>query len=82
MRVTKPVIIYEDNMSVVLNTMEPSSNLNHKAMALSYYFCREHVAGGVVEIRKVASKDNLSDRMTKGLDLNNFHNCFIPFISN
>ena len=82
MKVKAPVIIYKDNMSVVLNTIELGSNLNYKAMALVYYFCREHVASRVVEVRKVYTKENLSNTMTIGLDSNNFHNFFIPFISN
>ena len=82
MRVAQPTTTYEDSMAVVLNSTQPGSNLNHKPMALSYYFCREHVAGGVVEVRHVNSKKKLFNALTKGLDSTDFHNCFIPFIAN
>ena len=38
MKVKKPTIIYEDNMSVVINCTNPGSTLQHKSMALSYHF--------------------------------------------
>ena len=41
-KVTKPSIIYGDNMSSIKNTIEPGSPLKKKYLALSYYFCREH----------------------------------------
>ena len=82
MKVEAPVIIYKDNILVVLNTIELGSNLNYKVIALVYHFYREYIAGGVVDVRKVHTKENLSDTMTKGLDSNNFHNFFIPFMSN
>ena len=82
MRVTRPTMTHEENMTVVLNSSQPGSNLNHKAMALSCHFCREHVAGDVVEVRHVDSKKNLSDSLTKGLDSTDFHNYFMPFMVN
>ena len=51
-------------------------------MALSCYFCREQLAGDVVEVRQATSKKNLTDALTKGLDSTDFHNCFMPFMVN
>ena len=79
---TKPTIICEDNMSVVLSSSNPRSTLQHKSMALSCHYVREHVSGEVVEIRKVGSDQNLSDTLTKGLDSNGFHNCIMPIMFN
>ena len=82
MIVIKPTIIFEDNMVVVLNSTEPSSKLQHHSIALSYHFCREYVAGKVVEIRHINSKANLADGFTKGLNLTDFHNNFMLVIVN
>ena len=56
MIVTKPTVIYEDSASVVMNSAEPASNLQHESMSLSYQFFREHAATGVTESRDVKSK--------------------------
>ena len=82
MKVTRPTITHEDNMSVVMNCTNPGSKLSHKSMALSHHFVREHSYGEVVEIRKVASNDNTSDVMTKGLDSASFNNCMLPIMVN
>ena len=39
MRITKPTIVYEDNVAVVMNSTEPGSVLQHKSVALSYNSC-------------------------------------------
>ena len=69
-------------MSIILNSIIPGSNLQHKSMALLYHFCHKYVVGSVVEVRYVKSKENLSNALTKGLDSTDFHNYFIPFIVN
>ena len=79
---TKPIIICEDNMLVVLSSSNPRSTLQHKSIASSCHHVREHVSGEVVEIRKVESDQNLLDALTKGLDSNGFHNCIIPIMFN
>ena len=69
-------------MSVLINTTEPSSTLKKKYIALAYHFCREQVAADVVEIRKIDTKSNLSDALTKGLDSTSLNNCFGPIMIN
>ena len=81
-QVTNPTMIYEDNMSVLINSTEPSSTLQKKYITLAYHFCREQVAVGVVEIRKIHTKSNLFDALTKGLDSASYNNCFGPIIAN
>ena len=51
--VTKPTIIYADNLSAIINTKEPGSTLKQNHVALSYHFYRKHYSSGVVDIRKV-----------------------------
>ena len=82
MRVTKPTIIYEDNMSVVLSSSNLESTLQYKSMALSYHFAREHVSGEVAEIQKVHVSQNIADALTKGLDSSGFRNYSMPIIHN
>ena len=82
MKMTKPTVIFEDNMAVVLNSSNPGSTLQHKSIALSYHFCREHVSGGVVKVRHIRTDINLSDAMTKALDSTAFHNCIMPYMWN
>ena len=40
--VTKPTVIYGDNLSTITNAKIPGSALKKKYLALSYHFCREH----------------------------------------
>ena len=49
--VSKPSIIYTDNLSTIKNSTDPSSPLKKKNLVLSYHFCREHFSAGLVNIR-------------------------------
>eukprot|EP00957_Ditylum_brightwellii_P040514 3066057-Ditylum_brightwellii.AAC.1 len=60
-KVLAPTPIFVDNMSVVLNASSHGSTLNKKTVVSSYHFVREHVANGVIEIRKIDSEDNFAD---------------------
>ena len=80
--ITKPTVVYGDNMSAIRNSIDPSSPLKKKYLALAYHFCREHFSAGVVDIRKVHTKDNVSDPFTKGLSSVEFHTHFNSYMSN
>ena len=67
MKVSKPTVVSEDNMSVVINSTNPGSTLQHKSMALSCHVVREHCYGDVVEARKIDSDKNMSDALKKDL---------------
>ena len=82
MKLTKPIVAHEDNMSVVINSTNPGSTLQHESTSLSYHFIRERCYGNVVEVRKIASDKNTSDALTKGLDSSGFNNCAMPAMSN
>ena len=81
-KVSKPSIIYMENMSVVLNTTNHGRALNKKHIALSYHYVREHVANKVVSVRKIDSKENYADAFTKGLNLVNNNGFFYEILSN
>ena len=81
-KISKPTIVYGDNMSSIKNTIDPGSPLKKKYLALAYHFCREHFSTGIVDIRKIDTKHNISDPFTKGLATNDFHTHFNSFMSN
>ena len=64
-KISKPTIIYGDNLSSITNVINPGSQLKKKFLALSYHFCREHFSAGIVSIRKIDGKDNFADIFDK-----------------
>ena len=42
LKVSKPTTVFVDNMSSVLNPMNPGCNLNKITVVLSYHFFREY----------------------------------------
>ena len=71
--VTKPIIIYGDNLSAITNTINPGSALSKKYLALSYHFCCEYYSANIVDIRKIDTKENYADPFTKALVSGEFH---------
>ena len=71
--ITKPTVIYGDNLSSIINSTLPGSALKKKYLALSYHFCREYFSAGIVDIRKIGTKDNFADAMTKALVSSEFN---------
>ena len=55
-KVSKPTVIYGDNLSAIINSTKPGIPLKKKYLALSYHFCREHCSAGVVDIQKIDTK--------------------------
>ena len=80
--VSKPTIIYADNLSAIKNSTDPSSPLKKKYLALSYHFCREQFSAGIVNIRKIDGKDNYADPFTKDLVSTEFHRHYNEIMSN
>ena len=72
-KVTKPSIIYGDNLSAITNAINPVSALKKKYLALVYHFCREYYSAGIVDIKKIDTKDNFADAYTKALASGDFH---------
>jgi len=56
-----------DNMSVVLNTTIPSSQLKKKHNAIAYHRVREAIAGKIIKFAHIPGVDNVADIMTKPL---------------
>ena len=81
-KISKPAIIYGDNLSAITNTIEPGSALKKKHITLAYHFCREHYSGNVVDIRNIDTKDNYSDPFIKALVSTEFHENINEMIEN
>jgi len=75
-KVSKPTIIYGDNLSAITNTITPGSPLKKKYLALAYHFCREHFSDGIVAIRKIDGKEKYADPFSKALGSSEFHGFF------
>jgi hypothetical protein len=78
--VLAPTIMYGDNMSVVLNTTVPSSQLKKKHNAIAYHRVREAIAGKIMELHHTPSTDNIADVLTKPLPVNTYHRLLQPVL--
>jgi hypothetical protein len=65
--VTEPTLMLGDNMSVILNTTIPSSQLKKKHNAIAYHRVREAIAGKIVKFVHIKSTENIADVLTKPL---------------
>ena len=63
--VDSPTQLLGDNMSVVLNTTVPSSQLKKKHNAIAYHRVREAIAANIVQFRHVSTGNNFADILTK-----------------
>ena len=75
-----PTLMLGDNMSVILNTTVPSSQLRKKHNAIAYHRVREAIAGGIIRFAKVDSKDNFADCLTKPLPKDDFLRLVNPIL--
>ena len=66
-------VMVGDNMSVVLNTRLPSSNLKKKCQAVNYHRIREAIAAGFTKFGHIDTKLNVADICTKPLPGTDFH---------
>ena len=62
-----PTVMLGDNMSVVLNTTIPSSQLKKKHNAIAYHRVREAIAGKIIKFAHIPGTENVADIMTKPL---------------
>ena len=72
-KVEKQSLLLGANMSVVVNTTLPSSQLKKKHNAIAYHRVREAIAAGIIRFAHINSKDNIADIMTKSVDKETFY---------
>ena len=77
---TTPTMLLGDNMSVILNTTVPSSQLKKKHNAIAYHHIREAIAGKIVSFVHIPSKLNVSDVMTKPIPNDQFLTLIYPHL--
>jgi Reverse transcriptase (RNA-dependent DNA polymerase) len=78
--VTTSTSMYGDNMSVILNTTVPSSQLKKKHNAIAYHRVREAIAGKIVTLQHIPSTDNIADVLTKPLPVNTYQRLLQPIL--
>jgi hypothetical protein len=66
-------VLVGDNLSVILSTTIPSSNLKKKHQACNYHRIREAIAGRFIRFGHIDSNRNLADVGTKPLCKSLFH---------
>ena len=64
--------IFFDNTSAIAITENPVQYSRTKHIDIRYYFIREHVMNGIVELHFVPSEKQLADIFTKSLDESTF----------
>ena len=67
-----PTLMLGDNMSVVLNTTVPSSQLKKKHNACAYHRIRECIAANIIRFAHIDSTENVADILTKPLPNDKF----------
>jgi len=67
-----PSVIYIDNASALFAASTLATTLRLRHLCIDYTFVRECVAAGIIEPEKVASRENLSDVLTKDTDEETF----------
>ena len=73
-------VMVGDNMSVVLNTTLPSSQLKKKHQSCNYHRIREMIAAKVVRYGHIVSSENVADVATKPLGRQAFHHLMKKYL--
>ena len=63
----KPAILYNDNSGAVLLMQNTKNNIKVKHIDIRYHYICKRVEDGEIEVRRIASTNNLTDMFTKQL---------------
>ena len=64
---TKPVIVYGDNQSAIAMTKNPKFHGRKEHITIKYYYIREQVNDGTVNVQYCSTENMLADMLTKPL---------------
>ena len=73
-KVTKPTLMFGDNLGVIQNATLKESLLKKKHTAINYHKVREATAAGIVHPVKIHTTNNFADVLTKSLPRKAFAN--------
>ena len=68
----QPMTHYCDDSGTVATSKEPRSHKRSKHIERKYHFIRDIVERGDVEVKKISTHDNISDPMSKTLNIKTF----------
>ncbi|OMO68753.1 Integrase, catalytic core [Corchorus capsularis] len=70
---TSNLVIYCDNLSATYTCANPVFHSRMKHLALDYFFVREKVQAGELQVKHISTKAQLADALTKPLSSDRFH---------
>ena len=67
LKITMPLMVYEDNQTCCKLAKHPISSKRTKHMDIRHAWIREHIDDGMVQVKWIPTQDQLADILTKGL---------------
>ena len=71
---TGPMVIYEDNQSVICMTKKTQFHGRTKHIGIKYNFVHDQVEEGTVKLNYCPTENMVADMLTKGLNKDTFKN--------
>lgn len=68
----KAILLYYDNQSAFYIAKNPAFHLITKYIGVQYHFVCEIVEGGSMDMHKIHNKENLTDILTKPVNVSKF----------
>jgi hypothetical protein len=65
--IINPIVLYYDNNRVIAQAKEPKFHQKSKYIFRSFYFIREIIEKKYIKIKRVSTKENHIDPLTKAL---------------
>ena len=69
------VIVYCDNQIAIHLAKNQSFHEKSKHIDVRLHFVRDIIAAGDIGVRKISTKDNPSERLTKSINVTKFKHC-------
>ena len=66
-KISEPIIIYEDNNGCISIANNPTSHKRSKHIDIKYHFSREQVQNNVITLEHILTGNQIADALTKPL---------------